>query len=151
MERETSYQGIPFADLDTNRDGFVTRTELQNRGRERLNELHTALASGDSAAAAALLPESETPGWVSSLLTADRPEILLSKLAHPVIILHGIEDRYFPVAASRALRGRAGLTVKLYPAHDGELNWKRYAEQGRISDGMLGLIESLFTLCGLPR
>lgn len=147
-DRHRRYKGKQLADYDHDGDGVVDAGDFRSLGRPRLRSLLRALETGDEETTQQLLGKEESSVWLRQLCAAGGLLPLFQTAPKPVLILHGTEDLRISVRESRGLPTLLSNTnrvrIRIFPVHDHELNWRRYAERGSLSNGLLALFKAFF-------
>jgi pimeloyl-ACP methyl ester carboxylesterase len=119
---------LPFAAMDTDKDGVMTRPELQALVKPRLDAILKAVEEGnDDLIWQAVVNLSSA--YLLEFWNSEPTSAILLQLDLPIGIFHGELDGATRVegvreteAAFRAA-GRSNLHVRIYPGHDHDLNW----------------------------
>ncbi len=156
---ESVFNGMTFDVIDIDKDGFISKKDLSAHLSDAVGYTYEKLLDSVYAGNDDWLRSNYggnlitlTSGWFLQHFSL-RPNFeVLPKLDLPIHIFHGTMDQNADVDGVYGIKksfdsiGKTNLTIHVFPQHNHDLNFMEYIQNGRISEGLKSIFNTVNTL-----
>ncbi|HIU29415.1 MAG TPA: hypothetical protein IAD50_03860 [Candidatus Egerieisoma faecipullorum] len=150
--RDQLFGGHSFAEIDLDHDGILTEKDFAPASIEHLNAMLRAIESNDDEWLKNNHSVRLTSAWFKEHFSLKPNKKILPRLNLPIHIFSGEYDMMTPsfyaddIESEFAKRGKTNLTVHRFQNHDHDLNYMHYIVYGKISEGIMAILNTAAAL-----
>lgn len=145
--RKTGFKDKPFAEIDLNKDGFISSQDFKILNDPKFQELMRAYAKKDEEWIWKNYFHVSIP-WLREHFALEANKTRLLRLNLPITIFHGTKDLNCDVAGVHDIKrrfelaGKTNLTIRIFEGHGHDLNYSDFLTKKQISPGNAEIFEA---------